>query len=62
MYEFEHTARNANNSEDRRKCPHYDDCYLQVRQGGICYTPCGDNPNDNIYLNKKCVKNTHKTY
>lgn len=53
MQEFENTARNANNSEDDKKCPYYNDCYLQVRHGGYCYRPCSDNPHDE----KKFKKN-----
>ena len=42
MEEFENTARDELNSEEDKKCGYYNECYLQVRNGGICPYKCPD--------------------
>lgn len=44
MIEFTNTAVDKYNTDEDRECPYYDECYLQVRQGGMCYSTCKDRP------------------
>lgn len=43
MQEFKNTARE--DLGNKQNCPYYDICYLQVRNSGICFQNCKDNPN-----------------
>lgn len=42
MQEFENTAKDEWNSDEDKKCVYYNDCYLQVRNGGVCTYKCPD--------------------
>ena len=42
MEDFENTAKDELNSEEDKKCGYYNECYLQVRNGGMCLYKCPD--------------------
>ena len=45
MQEFEHTSRDDRTyTEEERSCPYFDECYIQVRNQGLCRYMCQDNP------------------
>lgn len=45
MQEFDHTSRDDRTyTEEERSCPYFDECYIQVRNQGLCRYMCQDNP------------------
>lgn len=42
MQEFTNTAKDELNTDEDKKCVYYNECYLQVRNGGICDFGCKD--------------------